>query len=104
MTESESYLNTLHLFGPTALTWLLASSIEMKRFLASFHLSPPSTGLAGSFPVPPFCVRPCLPNLWMALRIGPAHPLAHRWRVTGSQLLPVALSVKARPFRPMAGR
>ncbi len=53
----------------------------MNRFLASFHLSCPVSGLAGSFPAP-FCVRPCFPNRWIAERIGPAHPLAHRARVT----------------------
>ena len=101
-SSARAHLNTLHLFGPNAQTWLDASSMLMNRFLASFHLSCPVSGLAGSFPAP-FCVRPCFPNRWIAERIGPAHPLAHRARVTGSHALSEPSSVKGAPFKPSAG-
>mmetsp|Transcript_2938 Transcript_2938/g.11164 ORF Transcript_2938/g.11164 Transcript_2938/m.11164 type:complete len:347 (-) Transcript_2938:745-1785(-) len=87
-------LNTLHLFGPNALTWLDASSIEMNKFRASFHLSPASTSFAAAagsaLLAPPFWVRPCFPKRWIADKMGPWHPFAHRLRVTGSQELPLA--------------
>jgi hypothetical protein len=100
--RKKTHLKTLHLLGPNAQTWLDASSMLMNRFLASFHLSCPVSGLAGSFPAP-FCVRPCFPNRWIAERIGPAHPLAHRARVTGSHALSEPSSVKGAPFKPSAG-
>ena len=72
--------------------------MEMKRLRASFHFSPDS-GFASSFPAAPFCVRPCLPKRWMADRMGPVHPLAHRARVTGSQVCPAPMRCPA-PFAP----
>mgnify|MGYP004378210869 CR=1 FL=1 len=75
----------------------------MNRLRASFHLSCPESGLAGSFPAPPFCVRPCFPKRWIAERMGPTQPLAQRARVTGSHSLSPPSSVKGAPFKPSAG-
>ena len=92
---AETYLKILHLFGPMGVTWLDASSMEMKRLRASFHLSLSLLLASGAeAPGAPFWVLPCLPKRWMALRMGPWHPLAQRERVTGSQVLPF-LSVRA---------
>ena len=69
--SARAHLNTLHLFGPNAQTWLDASSMETNKFLASFHLSsPPGAAAPGAAPrflsasaaAAPFCVRPCFPN------------------------------------------
>mmetsp|Transcript_36086 Transcript_36086/g.90056 ORF Transcript_36086/g.90056 Transcript_36086/m.90056 type:complete len:529 (-) Transcript_36086:839-2425(-) len=81
-----SSLNDLHLLDPKAATWLEASSSEMNRFRASFHLessegsgSAPAAVFVPSWPWPcpeegrgasssslpaPFCgcVRPCFPK------------------------------------------
>ena len=40
-----THRNTLHFCGPNRQTWLLASWIAMKRFRASFHLSPSARAL-----------------------------------------------------------
>ena len=101
--RAATHLKTLHLLGPNAQTWLDASSMLMNRLRASFHLSCPESGFKGSFPAPPFCVRPCFPKRWIAERMGPAHPLAQRARVTGSHALSPPSSVKGAPFKPSAG-
>ena len=101
--KTPTHLKTLHLLGPNAQTWLDASSMLMNRLRASFHLSCPESGFKGSFPAPPFCVRPCFPKRWIAERMGPAHPLAQRARVTGSHALSPPSSVKGAPFKPSAG-
>mmetsp|Transcript_4265 Transcript_4265/g.19015 ORF Transcript_4265/g.19015 Transcript_4265/m.19015 type:complete len:210 (-) Transcript_4265:772-1401(-) len=57
-------LKILHLLGPNAWTWLDASSMEMKRLRASFHLSLSLAVAASGAEAPgaPFWVLPCLPN------------------------------------------
>ena len=60
----DTHLKILHLLGPNAWTWLDASSMEMKRLRASFHLSLSLAVAASGAEAPgaPFWVLPCLPN------------------------------------------
>jgi len=59
----DTHLKILHLLGPNAWTWLDASSMEMKRLRASFHLSLSLAVASGpEAPGAPFWVLPCLPN------------------------------------------
>ena len=60
----DAHLKILHLLGPNAWTWLDASSMEMKRLRASFHLSLSLAVAASGAEAPgaPFWVLPCLPN------------------------------------------
>ena len=62
--SSDAHLKILHLLGPNAWTWLDASSMEMKRLRASFHLSLSLAVAASGAEAPgaPFWVLPCLPN------------------------------------------